>query len=215
MLATSGAGGFMMRDELAAFFGGFGRYSRGGGAPERAFYLQSYDGGPYSVHRATKPPVFIDECGLTVYGHIQPTRLDKFLPDLLTDGLLQRFIVVLPTVATVAKPLNGKITGKAKFDTAINTLLELKSLYGREYHPHAQACIDRIRKMERDALALTELSDYGLGFSGFCGKLHGTTARIAFVLHLLDYPDAEMKIIAAETVERADQLSSDSEVGTQ
>ena len=42
------------RDEFAGLIGSMEKYGgRGGGASDRAFWLQSYDGGPYTVDRVT------------------------------------------------------------------------------------------------------------------------------------------------------------------
>jgi hypothetical protein len=181
-MVSTNRGTLLRRDELAGFFGGFGRYNNDKGASERAFYLQAYDGGSFTVHRATRDPIFISECGTAIFGHIQPERLAEFR-NLASDGLLPRFVAILAGRATVGKPLPGKIRGKAEFDTAITRLAELGGgLFERAYRPQADATVEIISKLEADAVALTELTDYGAGFQGFCGRLHGTCARIAFLL---------------------------------
>jgi hypothetical protein len=52
---------------------------------------------------------------------------------------------------------------------------------------------------------MAAIIDYGKAFQGFCYKLHGLHARLAFLLHLLDAPGEY--IIPASTIERAARLA--------
>jgi hypothetical protein len=199
ILGETNRGTLLLRDELAGFLS-FGRYGNDKGTAERAFYLESYEGGRYTVHRATKDSFHIEVNGLTVFGRIQPERLSDF-KDLQNDGLLQRFITVAAAKATVGKPL-GAITGKDDFDQLITRLTKLP---GRSYTTTKEGS-DVVRRMETDGIELATLTDYGLGFSGFCGKLHGTLARLALILHLLEQPDLSITLIQPDTVLRAERL---------
>src|SRR5262249_27916383 len=58
ILANSTRGTMLLRDEIAGMFG-FGRYSRDGGTAERSFYLEAYEGGSFTVHRATRETIYI------------------------------------------------------------------------------------------------------------------------------------------------------------
>jgi hypothetical protein len=51
---------------------------------------------------------------------------------------------------------------------------------------------------------LAAISDYGPGWPGFCSKLHGTLARLAFVVHLLE--NHEQPLIPADTIKKAETL---------
>jgi hypothetical protein len=66
-----------------------------------------------------------------------------------------------------------------------------------------------IRETERLGLDLMRLSDYGPGFTGFCGKLTGLHARLALVLHYLDEAILGRQpkpLIPNKTIWRAGQL---------
>jgi hypothetical protein len=67
ILAANDRGTLMLKDELASMFD-FGRYSAGSGGSERAFYLESYEGNPYTVHRVGRERARIRNCGLTIFG---------------------------------------------------------------------------------------------------------------------------------------------------
>jgi hypothetical protein len=199
-LSRTDRGTMLLYDELAAFLA-FGRYAKDGGLSERAFYIESYEGRPYTVHRVTRDSFQIAVNGLTIFGLIQPERLKKF-PDLQDDGLLQRFITYRAAPAVPGKKLDGEITGKEEFDAVIERLAEL---FGHEYRTTNEGS-DVIRRMEADGVEYAGFTDYGEGFSGFCGKLHGTVARLALILHLLKDPAPDSRLIHPDTVLAADRL---------
>jgi hypothetical protein len=197
ILAGTVRGSALIRDELAGFLG-FGRYGETGGAAERGFYLQSYEAKPYTVSRMGRDTTFIRVNALTVYGNIQPDRLAEF-KGLEKDGMLQRFATILAGEVKTSEP-GIKVPGKPKFDVTIATLAALE---GTLYRPGDDAQ-EIVRQMESDGRKYAALSDYGIGFQGFCDKLHGTHARLALILHLIDNP--VLAVIPARTVERAARL---------
>lgn len=81
-------------DELVTFLGGFGRYSDNGGGAERGVLLEAYDGGPHWVDRIKRGHVFVPNWSLAVAGNIQPRRLAGMSPNLIDDGLFQRFLTI-------------------------------------------------------------------------------------------------------------------------
>jgi hypothetical protein len=200
ILAENPRGLLVLRDELSAFFG-FGRYNKDKGAGERAFYLESYEGGPYTVHRVTSRSFHIQVNAISVFGFIQPERLASF-KDLDSDGLLQRFFLLLARPARVSRDI-GPIPGKDKFDIAIKKVTEMPQL---DFTTNAEGTAI-IREMESDAVAFCTYSDLGAAFQGFCGKLHGSLARLALVLHLLEELAKDAwTLVQPETIARADKL---------
>src|SRR5215831_3661784 len=77
LMADNPRGLLYLRDELAALFG-FGRYGNGnkgsGGTAERAFFLETYEGGPTTVARMNRTTV-IENCALAILGGMQQHRL--------------------------------------------------------------------------------------------------------------------------------------------
>jgi hypothetical protein len=198
-LAESDRGTLYKRDELAGFLS-FGRYNQDKGITERSFYLESYEGAPYTVLRIGRDSIHINVNGLTVYGCIQPDRLKQFT-DLEDDGLLPRFITYRLRGAAASRPV-GPIPGKVAFD---DTIAKLADMPGRPYRS-TQESADIIRKLEAEALDYAKLTDLGPGFSGFCAKLHGTLARLALILHMLQHPDPDVRMIDPDTVIQADRI---------
>jgi hypothetical protein len=198
-LAQTPRGSILKRDELAPFFG-FGRYTQDKGAAERGFYLESYEGGPYTVMRVGRPSLHIRVNGLTVWGCIQPTRLQQF-KGLEDDGLLQRFIIYCARAAVPARRM--QITGKAAFDAKVE---KLALMGGHHYHADPDGA-DIIRRLEADGLDYSTLYDFGPGFQGFCGKLHGTCARLALILHMLECDNLSIATVRADTIARANRIT--------
>jgi hypothetical protein len=197
ILAATDRGTFMVRDEMAGLLE-FGRYAGNSGAAERAFYLQAYEGGHYTVSRVSRDSLHITVNGLTIYGSIQPDRLKDF-PDLAKDGLLQRINMVRASPATASQ--DDVVVGGV--DRISSVILGLTRREAQRYQTTADGS-DIIRQTERDGREFASIADYGQGFQGTCSKLHGTHARYALVLHLLDNPDQE--VIPTATVERAGTL---------
>jgi hypothetical protein len=194
ILAATDRGTFMARDEMAGLFE-FGRYAKNTGAAERAFYLQAYEGGHYTVSRVSRDSLHIAVNALTIYGSIQPDRLKDF-PDLAKDGLLQRINMVRASPASASRD-NVSVQGVDKINAAISALTRHEA---QRYRTTPDAS-NTIRQTERDGRSYATITDCGPGFQGTCSKLHGTHARWALILHLLDNPDSEL--IPQTTVERA------------
>jgi len=98
LLADNERGLLYYTDELTSWLGGMGRYSANGGAADRAFWLECYQGGSKVVDRASAPPVRVPNLSVNVIGSIQPDRIRALASKMDDDGLLQRcMIAVIPT----------------------------------------------------------------------------------------------------------------------
>ena len=194
ILAATDRGTFMARDEMAGLLE-FGRYTKNTGAAERAFYLQAYEGGHYTVSRVSRDSLHIAVNALTIYGSIQPDRLKDF-PDLAKDGLVQRINMVRASPASASRD-NVTVKGTDKVNATITGLTKREN---RRYATTPEGG-EIIRQTEQDGRDFAAITDFGPGFQGTCAKLHGTHARYALVLHMLDDPDND--IIPTAAVERA------------
>lgn len=81
-------------DELAGLLGAFGAYKSGGGS-DRPHFLRTFDGGSIISDRVGTGTIIARRALLTVLAGTQPEKLRGLVRDLGTDGLLQRFIVIL------------------------------------------------------------------------------------------------------------------------
>jgi Protein of unknown function (DUF3987) len=64
-------------DELGGWFGSMDRYAGGKGASNRGFWLQSFNGGSYTVNRVGRGIFLIDNIGVSLLGGIQPEVIRK------------------------------------------------------------------------------------------------------------------------------------------
>jgi hypothetical protein len=96
IMSRSERGMLAEHDELAGWIGRMERYHTAGkgASADRAFYLRCWNGGPYTIDRVKSGEILVPNASLSILGGIQPQRLDE-LQGLTSDGLLQRFTVVL------------------------------------------------------------------------------------------------------------------------
>jgi hypothetical protein len=167
---------------------------------DRAFWLQSWNGGPYHVDRIGRGENFIENLSVSILGGIQPDRLAE-LTGLTTDGLLQRFLPVMQAEAsfTIDEPANVNPYG--------SLIRQLVDMPGR----HLSMTDDARKKITdlRRRLHDLEKASGGItkGFQTFIGKLAGYSGRLALVLHLSEFPND--RFIGVKTAENICRLVLD------
>lgn len=189
----------VLRDELAGWIGSMEKYAPGkGGAADRAFALQSYNGGNHVVDRVMRGTLPINNLLCVLCGGIQPDRLRQF-GDLTDDGLWQRFIPVIVAPAGMGE---DDVDQEAEVYTEIiDRLLRVAP------DTRLRLCDDahNIREdVQRRVYALEQSEVLGNRFVGFCGKLVGMWGRLTLVLHLMSEPGSE--IVRGETADAARTL---------
>jgi hypothetical protein len=195
-MAANPRGLLYLRDELAGLFD-FGRYSGGGhGAAERAFFLETYEGGPMTIGRMTRTTT-IDNCALAMLGGIQPQKLASFT-GLDEDGLLSRLGIVLQ------QPVSSqgrRAAGTPEIGAILAIIDQLLAIGAFESYRTDPAGEGHIRETESAGEDLLLRPDIGVGLRGFIRKLHGVHARTALILHLID--GGQDQVIPEATVARA------------
>jgi hypothetical protein len=141
------------------------------------------------------------DVAITLFGCCQPDRFASF-GDLGEDGTLQRIIPLVFAERKLSEP-SVVVTGQDDIDRAIDLLMTEP---GQRIYRTTPEGSQLIRDTEEWAFPFGELTTYGKAFAGFCNKLHGLHARLAFLLHLFDGRQAE-PTIPAETVSRAGRLA--------
>ena len=115
---------------------------------------------------------------------------------------MQRFIPIVIARPNLTEP-DVAVHGKHLLDAAFGQVVARK-----RYQSHYVTTPDGsalIRRTEEIGHQMGVTTDYGKIVQGFCYKLHGLHARLAFLLHLLDAP--EEPVIPAATIERAGRLT--------
>lgn len=199
ILANQDRGLGILRDELAGWIGGMERYSGGKGGADRAFFLQSFDGGTYVADRVGRGTVPISNLALTVCGGIQPDRLAT-MQDLTDDGLWQRFIPVIMAPPTLGQDV-PQGPSEAAYTDLVARLVGMPTLFA-QLAPGARAERERFEKW----LFEFEQSDaLGGSFSSFLGKLAGLWGRLTLVLHAIQ-PGMSMDVVSARHAEAATHI---------
>ena len=96
LLADNPKGLLLVRDELAAWIGGFDRYAKGRGS-ELSAWLSFYDAAPAVIDRKSGGNIFVERGAVSVIGGLQPGLLERvFTSDAREAGMLARVLLVHP-----------------------------------------------------------------------------------------------------------------------
>ena len=183
ILSRDPRGSLMVHDELAGWLDGFERYNSG--QSPRAFYLSCWNGGPFLKDRVGRgsqdldAEIRVDNLALCVLGGIQPDMLAK-LPDLTSDGLLQRFLPVLMAPAERGDEYHLVANAEAdyaKLIKSINAQPPEKYHFADDAFEIRDRVIDYLYKLE-------QVDGFPTALIGAIGKLKGYFARICLVLHV-------------------------------
>jgi Protein of unknown function (DUF3987) len=207
ILSWSERGLLAEHDELAGWIGRMERYhvAGKGASADRAFYLQSWNGGGYTIDRVKSGEIFVPNLSLSMVGGIQPARMAE-LRGLTSDGLLQRFAIVLMRAPRLAQDID--CTDVVKAYTAL--VYELISLRPQRFYltdDAAEAMAELLRhlhSLEQVGEAVTE------AFEAHIGKLKSYAGVLSIILHLAINPKETIRHhIGRQTVGKVHRLMSD------
>lgn len=191
ILSRDPSGSLMVHDELAGWLGSFERYNSGS---SRAFFLSCWNGGTFTKDRVgngrqdADAEICVDNLALGILGGIQPDRLTK-LGDLTSDGLLQRFLIVLMKCADRGDQDHPVAGVEAEYEKLIRSI---NGAPPQNYRFADDALEVRDRMM--DYLHMLELvGGFPASLIGAIGKLKGYFARISLVLHIAKRHDASIE----------------------
>jgi Protein of unknown function (DUF3987) len=105
LLQARPQGMLMLSDELAGLFLNMSRYS---GGQDNEFWLEAWNGNPYTVERMERAPIVVSHLLIGVVGGLQPDKLARsFKGDL--DGMYARFLFAWPADPPY-RPLTNEVT---------------------------------------------------------------------------------------------------------
>jgi hypothetical protein len=186
LLADNPRGLLYTRDELAGWLGNLDRYGGTGG--DRAFFIEGWNGGPYTVDRVKRSgaPLFIARNSIAILGGTQPDKI-KGVFNAADDGLVARFAFVWPDPAPIADLTFGSnaaalgrqaaLTGAARRLHALR--LDDEPRYIR-LGGEARAMLNVLHK----ETTATARSSEGVS-GGWHGKTKARAVRLALVFELL------------------------------
>ena len=178
ILSAQTRGTLMVADEMTGWIGGMDKYGGGkGGAADRAFWLQAYNGGPYTVDRVTRGEIFVQNLAVSFLTGVQPDRLAE-MANLTTDGLLQRFIPVMMR----ASRLPEEVDEEGPIGTYARLIAELEQAQVQTLSFTDDALVEA-RQIREYLHFMEKLEVLGGGFTTFVGKLPGVHGALCIVLH--------------------------------
>jgi hypothetical protein len=202
ILSRSPRGILIKRDELSGWLGSMEKYGGTGGAnSDRAFWLQSFNGGCYTVDRIKRGETFIENLSVCIIGSIQPEKLGE-IHGLTSDGLMQRFLPI--TVRSGMFATDTPVNADA-YQLLIRQLTNMKPadlILADDALPVMEDLRRRLHELEQVGDGIAH------GFTGFVGKLAGYAGSLALLLHLISAPEGSI-LVHRQTVENVKGLVLD------
>jgi hypothetical protein len=189
-----------LQDELSGWFGAMDKYSsHRGGAKDRSFWLQAWNGGSYAVNRINRGAFLIENLSACVLGGIQPDLIRKLAAETVDDGLLQRLLPIVLVPGAAGR--DEKMLEAAK---NYSDLVRRLHMLGRPnlllFDDGAQAIR---RALEQKHLELMALGSIHRKLAAHIGKYDGIFARLCVTWHCIEHIDERLPTeITEETAER-------------
>jgi hypothetical protein len=169
----------MHKDEMSGWFAAIDG-SKNGRDAEKSFWTKAYNAQSHSVDRILRGETFVSNLAVSVIGGMQPDEMAK-IPDLSTNGLMQRFIPVVMRDA-----IKGREVDDAESSQQWNNLIR----YLAGLAPHGVIASDEALAVfdafQDECLAMEQVKGLGSKFTTFVGKLPGMHGSLSLILHLID-----------------------------
>jgi len=189
--AHSPDGILAVQDELSGWFGGIEKYSGGkGGAKDRSFWLQAFNGGHYATDRIGRKAAFVENLSISMVGGVQPDPIRRIMSDATDDGLIQRFFPIM-----LAEPIVGKDIEMpdvaTEYDGLIDALWELKppeTWLGPQplvFSEEAQALRNTLEAYHLDIMTTYETVNRKI--ASHVGKYDGMFGRLCVIFHCIEH----------------------------
>lgn len=206
------AGKLLVRqDELSEWVAGLDQYKAGGrGGADRGAYLRIYNGGGFTVDRIGRGSFALPNWSACILGGIQPEPIQRIASQSADDGLLQRFLFIVPASQREGEdraPDEAAGRGYDALFRALHVLHPPRFLSGETKpvrlaegaHAHREA----VNTMTRAAASWPDTS---ARLQAALGKWPGTFARLLLTFHLVEHAAANAR---GETPPLVDIVSED------
>ena len=204
------------QDELSGWFGSMDRYAGArGGAKDRAFWLQAFNGGSFSVTRIKRGAFLVDNLSICLLGGIQPDPIRRAAADTVDDGLIQRLCPIVLRPAKMGTDAPGEDAAHA-YEAALDSLYRMQPpqlgsgrIAGDMTEPlRLDAGAQEVRRrLEARHLEIIAAGLLNRKLAAHIGKMDGIFARLCVLFHCLDHvgagrPPATIPQDTAERVAR-------------
>jgi hypothetical protein len=215
VLVGSPNGVLLYQDELSGFFGAMDKYSGSrGAAKDRAFWLQSWSGGPYGLNRVGRGARVISNLSISLLGGIQPDVIRKIAAESYDDGFLARMLVIMARPAVVGRDVPAPQVAE-KYGELVGRLTELspppaanpfESFAGTTVSLRFDAGAQALRgELESKHLALAQkLEVINKKLAAAIGKYDGYFGRLCVIWHCIEHANEKTlpNIVTEDTARR-------------
>ena len=205
VMSESPDGVLCVQDELSGWFGSMDKYGGAkGGTKDRAFWLQTFNGGPSTVNRISRGTLHVANLSISLLGGIQPDAIRRAVAEAVDDGLIQRLnpIVLRPAAPGKDVPMPDVVSA---YEGLIERLRCVKlCLFDADvlrFAPGAQDVQRRLASLHHDLLHVEAINPK---LASHFGKYDGFFARLCVVWHCIENSEADglPPLISQDTAER-------------
>ena len=206
------------QDELSGFLAGMDRYSTGGkgGTAEQAAWLQTYNGGDYTVDRIGRGSFSAASWSVCVLGGIQPEPIQRIATRADQDGMLQRFMYDVPAPQSGGLDRAPDYPAIVAYRDLFPALAALRpARTGDAHNRHEVVVLHRdVHPVREDintlAVVMANMPNASKQLQSALGKWPGTFARLCLTYHLIEIAAARVRgdigpppgVVSAQTAAR-------------
>jgi predicted transcriptional regulator len=193
---------------MTGFLASFDAYRPGGYGKDRAFWLQTDNGGPYSVTRARRADggggsVIVPNLSCCFIGGIQLDKLHELASTLHDDGFIQRSFVILASRDYAEADRVPNLAAKQAHYDLMERLVQLGPTQPIRLSPEAHSWR---RQVEEIAEALIVLPTTPRHMIGHLKKWRGKFVRLLLLSHVIERVSCGAPIeadVSGDTARRA------------
>ena len=203
LLRENPAGLLYVRDELSGWIAQLDKRVR-----DRAFLLETWDGnGEFTFDRVGRGTVHARNLCLSVFGGIQPGRLQTYVADALSggagdDGLLQRFqLLVWPDVAREWEEIDRQtdLRAERRVEDVLDRILQLSPEDPLRTRFTSEA-LERFTSWRRELEPKIRSGSLSPAMESHLAKSRSLLPKLALILHIAESesPTGEITLAQAE-----------------
>ena len=185
-------------DEANGFFNKLTNPTSG---DDRSAWVVSYESDRYFMDRVNAGSIVAENLAVSIYCNVQPQVFRKVLPNLSSDGMMQRFIpmTLRPSKTRLGNPVPAWSSCKPTWDHLIRQV----HATGERHYTLSEEAYGVFREFQQwyESSKFDErLIRSPVEFMTAFGKLEGLTGRLALVLHMIE--DRDNPMVGADIMRR-------------
>ena len=189
-------------DEANGFFGKLTNPTSG---DDRSAWVVSYESDRYFMDRVGAGSILAENLALSIYCNVQPQVFRKVLPNLSSDGFIQRFIPITlrPAMTRLGHPVPAWSSLRPQWDHMIRQV----HAAGQRSYTLSEGAYAVFREFQQwyegskqDERLMRSPNEFMTAF----GKLEGLTGRLALVLHMME--DRDSTVVSADLMRRVVEI---------